>query len=464
MELQEAIKLIKKYIPGHAEVIKRNEIADRYYRKKNDILYEKKNEIDEKRNIRNADNRIPSNFYKLLVNQEAAYAFTAPPLFDIGNDDGNKVIKKILGDGYAKKCKSLCVKAQNGGVAWVHYWKDAAGEFKYAVMDCSQIIPIWGSDICEELLGVIRAYTNLNEDTGESYVVYEIWTKEECQSFRRKIDDKIDMLQEYMQFTTVDCDTQKESYVSVYRHDFGKVPFIEFLNNDACTDNLQDIKELIDAYDKVFSGFINDLEDIQQIIMVLTNYSGEAERIGELWEEIKQKKIIMLESDGADDKSGVSTLGIEIPVEARKEALAITRKAIFEQGQGIDPDPQNFGNSSGVALSYLYSLLELKTGMLETEFKIGFAKLVRAICRYENIPVDGIVQTWTRTSVSNDAELADIASKSKGIISDETIVKNHPWVEDPEKEMEKLKQQKEAAEPSWDMIPPVKDGDGDGEE
>ena len=246
-------------------------------------------------------------------------------------------------------------------------------------------------------------------------------------------------------------------------HKNGEVPFIPFFNNEEATNNLLDIKELIDSYDKVLSGFVNDLEDIQQIIMVLTNYSGEADRIGELWEEIKQKKIIMLESEGGDDKSGVSTLGIEIPVEARKELLSLLRKAIFEQGQGIDPDPQNFGNSSGVALGYLYSLLELKTGMMETEFRIGFARLVRAICRHYGFGAEFIVQTWTRTSVSNDAELADIATKSKNIISDETILKNHPWVEDPTSEMERLKRQREENEPNWDEIP-IKDGDEGGEE
>ena len=54
-----------------------------------------------------------------------------------------------------------------------------------------------------------------------------------------------------------------------------------------------------------------------------------------------------------------------------------------------------------------------------------------------------ITQTWTRNMISNDLENAQIAAESKDTISDETIVKNHPWVEDPEEEMKKLKQQKE---------------------
>lgn len=54
---------------------------------------------------------------------------------------------------------------------------------------------------------------------------------------------------------------------------------------------------------------------------------------------------------------------------------------------------------------------------------------------------DQIEQTWTRTSVTNDSELADIAQKSVGVISKRTIVKNHPWVEDPDDEMERIEEE-----------------------
>ena len=114
-------------------------------------------------------------------------------------------------------------------------------------------------------------------------------------------------------------------------------------------------------------------------------------------------------------------------MDAREKLLEITRKCIFEQGMGIDPDPQNFGNSSGVALQFLYSLLEQKAGLQETEFKLGFGRFIRCICRLNNIQIkdDTIVQTWTRTSVKNDQELSQIATQSKGVISDETIVAHH---------------------------------------
>ena len=465
MELEIAKKMLRSYMPGHEKFVGEADTANRYYRKKNDILTIKREDKIEDDPLRNADNRIPSNFYKLQVNQKAAYAFTDPVLFDVGNDAANETIKKALGDAFQKKCKALCVQAANTSVGWLHYWKGENGEFKYSVLDSREIVPIWNKELEKELKAVLRTYRDIDDATGDEYFIYEFWTDEEAESFRRRIDsDGYDMLEPYCQYLTLDVDTNSETYESVYKHGLGEVPFIFFSNNDEGTSDLNDIKELIDSYDKIYSGFVNDLEDIQESIFVLTNYGGEAGTPTEILREINNTKIIQVESEGPNDKSGISTLAIEIPVEAREKLLTMTRKSIFEQGMAIDPDPQNFGNSSGVALGYLYSLLELKTGLMETEFRISFNRLVRAILRFHNLSAENIEQTWTRTSVTNDAELSDIAQKSKGIISDETIVRRHPWVDDPTKELERLEKQRKEREQQWDNIPKADGGLGDGEE
>lgn len=465
MELEIARKLIKKYTSGHSSVVLRIEEAERYYRKRNDIKYAKKKDDDNAENpLRTADNRVASNFYKLLVNQKAAYAFTEGVRFDTGSKELNELIKKTLGDSFRKKCKSLCVQAANAAVGWLHYWRGDDGKFHYAVVDAKQIIPVWTKELEKELYAVLRMYSTINETDGSTYIIYEIWTDKQCESFCRRSDLDLDALDYYNQYLVIDMDTGTEEYKPVYNHDLGEVPFIFFNNNDEGANDLQDIKELIDAYDKVFSGFLNDLEDIQELIFIITNYGGDADNALQILQEMKTKKIINVESEGADDKSGVSTLAIEIPVAARKEMLDITRKAIFEQGMGIDPDPQNFGNSSGVALQYLYSLLELKTGMMQTEFEVSFNRLVRAILEFYGKTSEKLEQTWTRTSVTNDSEMADIAQKSKNVISDETIIRKHPWVDDAELELKRLEKQKQAAGPDWDTVPLVKDGEGDGEE
>lgn len=467
MNLEQAKELIKDYVPGHSDFITKADTADRYYRKKNDILFPAEKEKKEAENpMRNSDNRVPSNFYRLQVNQKAAYAFTKPPKFDVGSDELNELIQKRLGDAFKKKCKALCVQAANASVGWIHYWKDENGDFKYAVIDSRQIIPVWSKDLEKELYALLRTYAQIDRADGKRYIVYEIWTDMECNSFRKEEEQEIDSLQFYCMYPVLNSSSGETEYSSLYRHEWGEVPFIFFNNNDEMVSDLSDIKELIDSYDKIYSGFVNDLEDIQELIFVLTNYGGEAENAAAVLEEMKTKKVITVESEGADDRSGVSTLAIDIPVEAREKALTMTRKAIFEQGMAIDPDPQNFGNSSGVALRYLYSLLELKTGMMQTEFEVSFNHLIRALLRCYGKTAEKIIQTWTRTAVSNDTELATIASTSKGIISDETIVKNHPWVKDPDEELKLLKKQRESEGPDWDTVPTKvtsgEGGEGDG--
>jgi SPP1 family phage portal protein len=447
LELDAIKKLIKKYTPYHADLNVKSAIAERYYQNKNDILFpDKSKERDESESpLRNADNRIPSNFHGLLVNQKASYMFTAPPLFDIGNEAANKRITEVLGDEYAKTCKDLCINASNSSVAWLHYWKDEKGEFEYGVVDSKQVIPVWSKSLKKKLFGVLRIYPDIDDD-GEGYTVYEYWNDIECQAFRRKDSDAVDDgLEEYMMFTTFIENDQSSELTSTFKHNYESVPFIPFFNNNINTDDLVNIKRLIDTYDKVFSGFVNDLEDIQEIIFILSGYGGTD--LKEFVQDLKEYKAIKVD---ADEGSGVSALTINIPVEAREKLLTITRKAIFEQGQGVDTQPDSYGDKSGEALKFMYSVLELKAGLMQTEFELAFGTFVKAICRYLGTEGKSITQTWTRTAIKSDTELADIAQKSSGIISRKTIIKHHPWVEDPEQEMKQIEE--EEAAPEDEMI------------
>ena len=442
MELEAAKKLIEKYDGLDAVRLKKAEVALRYYLGDNDIMYRKpKDKCDEP--LRNADNRIAFNFHSLLVDQKASYMFTAPPLFDTKDDTLNEIVAATLGDGYAKKCKDLCVDASNAGVGWLHYWIDEKKGFCYSVIPSMQVRPVYSLRLEKELEAVLRTY-RMVDDNGDEWQIYEIWNDKECQAYRKRAE----MFQPFDMFSYVNLDGMAEP-TNTFRHDFGAVPFIPFPNNNVCTGDLDKIKNLIDSYDKTYSGFVDDLEDIQQVVFVLTNYGGAD--LKQFLSDLKYYKTIQVESAGSDDKSGVSTLTIDIPVEARDKLLDITRKAIFDMGQGIDPQQQGFDNTSGEAMKFLYSLLELKAGLMETEFRAGFGELVRAIGRYYGKEPEQIVQTWPRTSIRNDAELVDMCQKSVGVISTKTILKNHPFVENAEDEEKELAAEKEQTAKETDI-------------
>lgn len=450
MEIEVIKKIIKRNYRGFPAKISRIRKAELYYENQNDILrkrnlYENKAREGKPDNpLRNANNRYSMPWHQLLVNQKSSYAMTIPPTFDVGKTAKEKKVNdeivKLLGDQYPKIAKDLCVNASNAGIAWLHVWKDEEYKnfFRYAVVDSKQIIPVYSKRLGQQLEGVLRIYEDY-DDSGDTIIIYEYWNDRECSVFSRKKKASDDELQGYDAFSVYDVGTGDEiGKTNVYMHDWEKIPFIPFRNNPQEIADLQNYKDLIDVFDKVFSGFVNDTDDVQEIIFVLTNYGNEDKE--EFLEDMRKYKMIKIEDDGDGDRSGVETLAIDIPVEARTKLLDMTRELIFLHGQGVDPLKNIGQNNSGAALEYMYSLLELKASMLETEFRLGFAELVRFILKYSNHNDDvRIEQKWARTSIKDDAKLAEIIAKLAPNTSDEAIAKNNPLVEDWEEEIQNRK-------------------------
>lgn len=446
MDIETVKKIINENLKGFPTKVQKIRKSELYYENKNDILRrrnplaEKVKQKDSENPLRSADNRISHSFHQLLVNQKAAYAMTVPPMFDVDDKETNQEIVKLLGDTYPKVAKDLCINASNSGIAWLHVWRDEDQDnfFRYAVIDSKQIIPIYSKRLSNKLEGILRVYEDYDEQ-GDVRVIYEYWNGEECSAYSRKKNKTIDDLEEYEIFNLLDIGTnQTVGSSNTYAHGWSKLPFIPLRNNPLQQSDLEMYKALIDVYDKVYSGFINDVDDIQEIIYVLTNYSGTDKQ--EFLDDLKKYKMVQLEDDGESSNTGVQTLAIDIPIEARSKILEMTRESIFVHGQGVDPQKNIGQNNSGAALKYMYSLLELKASMLETEFRLGFAELVRFILEYSGKDSNvTIKQTWTRSAINNDLEQADIVSKLAPVTSKENLAKANPIVENWETEVANLK-------------------------
>ena len=377
--------------------------------------------------LRNADNRIAHNFHQLLVDEKVAYMFTYPILIDVDDNEAiNERVDDTLGQEFTRKMKDLGVEASNTGCGWLHYWANEKNEFRYEKVESEQIIPIYSDDLERELTEVLRTYKVVEYDdnlTAIEFIIVEDWTKDTFDQYK-------------FRYT---IDGQDESQLKGIRHNFGRVPFIPFANNSDETSDLIKYKDLVDLYDRVVSGYANDIEDIQEVMWIVTNYDGKS---GDFLKDVKKYKTIFLEDDGDGARGDVKTLSVEIPVEARNSLLELLKKQIYESGQGLQQDNENFGNASGVALKFFYRKLELKAGLLETEFRKSINKLVEAILDFYHLPHKKISQVWSRNMIASDLETSQIATQSVGIIPEKLILQNHPWVEDVD-EAKKLLEEEE---------------------
>ena len=414
-ELEE---LIERTRDVHKKFKEQANTGRRYYLNQNDILTERSpantGEANQDSSLRRADNRVPNNFHQLLVDQKVAYTVTEPPRFAVDDDVINESIRNILGGCFPKITKQLATDASNVGFAWLHVWRGDEG-FKYAVVDAVQLIAEYSQDLESELTSVLRMYQI------EEVVYYEYWTVDRCYRFEGE--------EEHRNIIAIDD----------FPHEWGRVPFISFHNNNKNTNDLNMYKNHIDVYDTVYNGFANDVEDVQEVILILKGYGGTT--LDELNEGIRRHKALNL-GDASPD-SGLDKLTIEIPVEARDKLLDITRKRIFEAGMGLDPLDERMGTSSGIALEYKYSLLEMKAALLEAEFREGFANLISFILTFLNHNTTSEVeQKWTRTAIRNNIEQSQIIANLANVTSKQNVAKANPLVDDYLEELELLKQER----------------------
>jgi SPP1 family phage portal protein len=420
------LERIKQNIINHEEIRKNMLIGKKYYNNKNDILKKgvalRNTEVEGV--LRNADNRIPHNHHQVLVDEKTSYLFTYAPILNINNDEvSTSSVNKVLGDNFSKRLKDLCIEASNCGVSWLHYWINNES-FKYEKVPSEEIIPLYSNNLERRLQTIIRYYTVKEEVSDkiqeEIFYYIEYWT--DTKLIRWKFLNSINgMLQ---------------NNPEIIHHKLGYVPFIEFRNNSEKQSDLNRVKNLIDLQDKVMSGYANDIEDITQCIYILENYGGE--NLSEFLNDLKRYKAVKTEGNGS-----LSTMSIDIPVEARKVLIDILSELIIESGQGLQR-VENLNSDSSLALRFFYRRLELKAGLLESEFRTGIKMLCKSILRFLGLNDDvTISQTYTRNMISSDLENAQIAQMSVGVISNKTIIENHPWVDDPIKEEQRLQEEKD---------------------
>lgn len=435
-------KEILNYIADDQTRRKEIAIAREYYYIDNPIL--RKGVLSDPNDmLRKADNRIAHNFHQLITDEEVDYLLSYAPIIDIGSKEANKKLTKLLGDNFLKISRELDVEACNSGCAWLHWWiaNDKNGRtFKYASVPSDQIIPIMDDSLEKSFSQLIRCYKVKRREgiAKKSYLRVEVWDDMLCEYF---------LLPGDVDFTTIGGAKDDGTLV----HNLGRIPFIMCPNNIRHQSSLKKYKGLVDAYDIVMSGYVNDVMDIQEVIYILENYAGTD--LGEFTKDLKKFKAVTVGSDGIDGAKGdLRTLSINIPVEARNSLLESLKKQIYVSGQALSRDVVSVGNASGETLKFFYRDLDLKVGDKEVEFTVGYTELVRVICEHFGISISKAIQiTFTRNRISSDKETAEICKASVGIIPQKLIWANHPFVDNVE-ECEKMWNEEHAeADPYEDL-------------
>ena len=445
--------------------------GDNYYAGKHDILHKKRTAIGDDGKLTVIENlpnnKIVDNQYRKMVNQKSNYLVGQPFVIQCENAAYADALKPILlTKSFLKKLKEVGKDSLNGGVGWMHPHYNEQGEFAVKRFKPYEIIPMWKDADHTILDAAVRVYEVLAYEGKNEKVITKVEVFNPDGLYYFELTDGGNLIPEAPfhepYFTIVDHDGVGQGF------NWTKIPLIPFKYNSGEVPLITMCKSLQDGLNKIESQWEDQMEeDPRNTIMVLVNYDGQ--NLGEFRKNLAQYGAVKVRSmDGSH--GDVRTLQIEVNAENYKAIIEQFKKAIVENCMGYDAKDDRIGsNANEMNLKSMYSDIELDANDMETEFQSAFEELLWFVnCHLANTGAgdfegEEIEIIFNRDIMVNESAVINDIRNSIGIISDETLVAQHPWIDNPEDELKRLKKQKEAEMDLYgDSFNPNKSG-GDSE-
>lgn len=434
--------------------------AQEYYLGKHDISKKKRYWIDRKGVKREAEhvanNKLAHPYFTKLVNQKVNYVLSKEFTMQVDEDDKKAMefresCKAYFDKAFFRRLRIIGKQAIISGIAWLQVYYDNLGKLSFKRIPSEEVIPFWADAEHTVLEGLIRFYTiteyKVNGEKEkitkvEYYTIEGVWYYE-VRDGKLVLDlSKVtaeNPVRGHFKSEEVD---EKGKQVTVERA-WNKIPFIAFKYNDEETSLLNYVKSLIDDYDNRTSDISDLIEDVPNSIRVVRGYGG-----GEK-EEFSQN-LATFRTVFVDENGGVDQLTSQADTKCTEAHLTRLKDDIYEAGNGVNIQKEALSATSGVALKLRYADLDADCMAMANNFAASIEELCWFIQmdlsanvseeEFEEIKFDIL---FNADGIINETDVIVNCKNSLGVISNETIVANHPWTTDLDKELERLEKQKE---------------------
>ncbi|MCI9092719.1 MAG: phage portal protein [Coprobacillus sp.] len=429
--------------------------ADEYYRDIQDILKYKRKAIGENgdlEEIKNLPNhKTTDNQYKRLVNQKVNHLVGKPFTVNSKDEKYAKLLKGYFNKKFMKTLKSIGKDANNGGISYLYpYYED--NEMKFKHFKSYQIKVYWKDDEHTEIDFFWKYYikkVRFPNGTVEHIQHLEVYTIDGVRYYIYKngvlLHDKTKGNDIYSYITHIT--SQGDAVVKEQHFKFDRIPLIPFKISDIEETLLKRVKSLQDGINTITTIFMNNMmEDARSTILIIMNYDGE--NLGEFRHNLSTYGAVKVRNTN-EEKGGVDTLQIEVNAENYKTILEIFKKALIQNGGGVDvTELRASGTPNQMNIQSMYYDIELDTNDTETEFQYALEQLKWFIDFDINYQGEGnyfdndIEFIFNRDMLQDETSIINNLVNLKGIISDEDIIRQLPFG-DANKLIENIKKQKE---------------------
>nr|DAF02497.1 MAG TPA: PORTAL PROTEIN [Caudoviricetes sp.]DAF30391.1 MAG TPA: PORTAL PROTEIN [Caudoviricetes sp.] len=412
--------------------------GNRYYAGEHDILKRNRTAIGDDGKLITVNNlpnnKIINNQYKKLVKQKVNYIASKTPSISTDNEKYNELLNDLFDKGFLKTIKRIATDVYNNGIGWLFLYVDEEGNLKFKRLNSVEVIPVWTDNDHTELKYAIRKYTNQVYRNGryEKETHIELY-KDSGVEYYILNDNKLNLV-------------EKKAYLTVddTPYNWQRIPLISFRADELEQPLLNRVKSLQDGLNMLMSDFMNNMqEDSRNTILVIKNYDGE--NLGEFRRNLATYGAVKVREEGE-----VSSLQVEVNAGNYDAIVKLLKQTIIENGAGFDSKADTLGNNPNqLNIRSMYSEIDLEANDFETEFQASFEELLWFVANHLKNTGQGdflgekVEVVLNRDILVNESQAITDIKNSVGIISEETILAQHPWVIDVQAEQERLKKERE---------------------
>ena len=423
--------------------------GERYYNGEHDILRRKRTVIGEGGKLQEVDNlpnnRIVDNQYAKAVDQKVNFSFGNPITFDTENEVYSEALEMVFNKRFHRMLKNIGENAFNCGIAWLYPYLNEVGELRFMRFEPFEIKPFW-KDAEHTMLDFIARLYQVEVYEGTDYTVkekVELYYIDRIERYDFEdgelIPDGFDYISDYIVF-----EDESGAYNT---YNWGRIPLIPFKRNNREIPLIRKVKSIQDGINMMLSDFENNMqEDSRNTILIIKNYDGQ--NLAEFRHNLATFGAVKVKTiDGSE--GGVDALQVQVNADNYKAILEVFKKALIENAMAFDAkDERMSGTPNQMNIQSMYSDIDLDANNIETEFQASFEELLELVNMYfinkgiGDFRGEKVSVIFNRNMMFNETESIDNCVKSVGILSDETIVAQHPWVTDVKGEIERKKEEK----------------------
>lgn len=366
-------------------------------------------------------------FFPIFVKQENSFLLGNGVTF---NEDGTK--DALGGDTFDNQLYVAGEYALWGGVSFMFFNLDKIDVFKV-----TEFVPLIGEED-----GALHAGIRFWQIDSQRPLRATLYEEDGYTEFIWK-NGKAGVLQPKRTYKQTVAVSEVDGEEILDGENYPSFPIVPLWANREHQTELTGLREKIDGYDLIQSGFANDLDDASQIYWILQNAGGMDEvDLSKFMNQLKRLKSAVVEDEGATAEPHT----IDVPYAAREAALADIRNSLYRDAMALDTDKISAGNITATAINASYENLELKCD----GYEYCITETIKALLKLAGIEDS---PTYHRRKTTNQPEVTQMVLSAGEYLDDETILKHLPFLNIDEVDEVLMRKDAEEAERFEEEMP-----------